>query len=504
MARGTPYRFARFGRGLNTTDGPYSLKEGYEDDPAQRGSESRGCLNVVSRSRGNIGRRNGCQSLSNLAIGGATTPQALSTFTAGSGSDSFLFVAYDNGTLVAISTTYAVTTLGTGLSTFLPWYWVRGTGDIYYGTNGSTRLRVNLSALPTITTSSWNPTSSVVTSPGSVYARFSLTTSNRTFSAGDASRPYSFFISEINDPTALVAEVQLNPAAGYPITGLGTSGPYVLAFTEREIHVIYDTETGANRRLATGFGTLAPRSIVETENGTFFLDSRAGVMVCDGNTAPRPIGTQIQPTWDSIGPSLQSSFTGVWHRRHYYLSGQYGSSWGMLDYDADLDSWWPNSVSARAVGVWSPQGAGTARMVGLYGSGAGQSQLWQLFVEGRGSDPDGDFTSYWSSPFHTFGAPHLRKRGREIHFDGKGLVSVTLTGGYDPTVGTPDKTTTLTSAGTGRPSGGSGVVTSGIQIGEDSVYSFGVARAWSVTFTGVSDFYWEIDAYTMLMTARTE
>lgn len=498
MARGNPSRFRRFARGLNTADGPYGLQEGFEDDPSGRGSECRACLNVVSRSRGNVGKRDGCTDIASVA---ATTPLSLAAI--GQDAAGFLIAACGDGSLRTLSAALSFTTVATGLSTTAPWSWVRDDDGYAYGSNGTdTPRKVNAAGSTT-----WTPTSTVVTSPGSVNCRYLTQAGNRTFSAGDAARPYSLFISEIADPTVLTAEVQFNPGSNYPITGLGTSGPYVLVFTERDIYVVYDTETGANRKLATGAGTLAHRTIVETEKGTFFLDARRGMMVCDGATAPRAIGDQIRPEWDKIAQEDHAAAGGVWFDRHYYLSAPFDGTLSILDYDSELDSWWPQSPATAEMAVWDRgEGAG---LVGLVGYEA-TTEVWDMFVPDVPDDPHSTFQSFWSSPFHVFGNGHLRKRGREIHFDGRGKLRVFLAGDYRPNDGDNDDDFDFDFTSEGGIFGGTGtfggVGTFGgsVTVGEDSLYSFGVARSWSVTVRSDGADYWEMDAYTMLMTTRTE
>src|SRR3954470_11635883 len=99
MARGQKaYRFARFGRGLNTADGVFGLHEGYEDDPQGKGSECRAVKNVVSLHRGNISKRAGCALLAHDA---SRTYKDMSIV--GAGASSFALCSSTAGGLYGIS-----------------------------------------------------------------------------------------------------------------------------------------------------------------------------------------------------------------------------------------------------------------------------------------------------------------------------------------------------------------------------------------------------------------
>jgi hypothetical protein len=58
-----------------------------------------------------------------------------------------------------------------------------------------------------------------------------------------------------------------------------------------------------------------------------------------------------------------------------------------------------------------------------------------MFVDGQRRTTATVFESYWSGPFHAFGAPHLRKRMNEIHVDARGLVDIYAATDFDLGVG---------------------------------------------------------------------
>jgi hypothetical protein len=125
VARGTPYRFSRFGRGLNVSAGPYSLREGYVDDPSGLGAECRDLMNVTSRRRGNVCRRDGCVDVVTLS---PSTPEINGLSVIGQDASSFAVISTSDGDLRAVSSAVpsVVSTLVlSGLSTSAPWRFVR-------------------------------------------------------------------------------------------------------------------------------------------------------------------------------------------------------------------------------------------------------------------------------------------------------------------------------------------------------------------------------------------
>jgi hypothetical protein len=119
------------------------------------------------------------------------------------------------------------------------------------------------------------------------------------------------------------------------------------------------------------------------------------------------------------------------------------------------------------------------------------------------------FESYWSGPFHAFGAPHLRKRCNEIHLDARGKVDIYVATDYDVGVGSIEGSGDFSSAGglfggSGTFGGSVGTFGGGGQVGEGWLYSLGIGRAWSLTFYSASEDAYEIDAYTMSMSFRRD
>jgi hypothetical protein len=114
VARGNPYRFQRFARGLNTADNVFNLADGLNDDTG-RGAEARDLLNVTSRSRGNVGKRDGSTTVK--ARGGIKDFSPVDADTA-----ALAIYSTTAGALFALDETGAETTLvASGLSGAAPW-----------------------------------------------------------------------------------------------------------------------------------------------------------------------------------------------------------------------------------------------------------------------------------------------------------------------------------------------------------------------------------------------
>lgn len=492
MARGRAYRFRRFARGLNTADGPYGLTDGYRDDPGARGSEARDVLNVVSQHRGNVRKRPGSSTFKLRA--GLKDLVAVDSDSAG-----IMLGSTTAGALFAYDELGVETSIAAGLSTTATWTWrhlpaIGGQGP-YLGMNGTDTPRYVTAALAT---GSWTASSGTVPN-----GRFTAYAGNRLWVGGATSDTYGVYFSEIGDPRNWpVANItRFDPEDGQPVTALGVSGPYVLVFKERAIYAIYDLDTSANRKVTDQAGTLSPKSIASTDRGTFFLDAERGVMVTDGNGARR-VSEQIQPTLDRISDSDKPAAVGVWWKNHYYLSCTLdGLTRVVLDYDTELDSWWIHSHTTTALTVFD-RGSGAE----LYG--ANVTGVARLMVPGLTTDEGVIYRSYWSGPFHDFGSPDLQKRCRALQLDGRGTADVyTLSDFYNgqgSVEGTADFVGTQSTFGGDGLFGGAGLFGGGVTIGEDTLFSLGVGRVWSLTVGNETSDDWELDGYVFRMDERRD
>lgn len=502
MARGRPYRFARFGRGLNTAEGPYGLREGYDNDPSGLGAESRGLLNVVSRHRGNISKRDGCVSLFQSPAPATEKFKDISVI--GNGGTSFALLSSSTGVLYAVSAALARTQLATGLSTSAPWTFLRmptiGAQGPAFGMNGTDAPKETDGTLAG--TGAWTATSGTL--PNGTLLEY---WENTLWIAGVSAAPYDLHWSGLGDPTSWPAAnvTEFEPNGGLPITALRAQGPYLLVFKERGIWRVYDSETSANLRYAENVGTVSPRTVVASPYGCFFLDPQRGVHLTDGNSVKR-VSQQIQPTLDGIAAPDLVNATGVYYDGHYYLSAKVNGAQLVLDYDVELDSWWVHSPAVAALATWDR--SSTLDLVGIL---AASGDCWQLFKSGELQDAGVTYESYWSGPYHTFGAPHLRKRCRQVHVDGRGLVDIYAATDYDTSHGSNEAQQSFSAAAGGGTFGGTGTFGAtvgtfggGGQVGEGRVYSLGVGRSWSMSFYSAYEDYWELDAYTMSMDMRKD
>jgi hypothetical protein len=122
---------------------------------------------------------------------------------------------------------------------------------------------------------------------------------------------------DFSTPAGWVAE--FDPNDGEQISGLGTIGPYVLVFKPSKTWLIYDLDTGANRRIGVNVGCVAHRSAVETPYGTFFL-AKDGVYRTDGTALKRVSADRVTPLIVGMPAGKRDLAAGAFWNGHYYLS----------------------------------------------------------------------------------------------------------------------------------------------------------------------------------------
>lgn len=523
--RGDPVLFQGFVDGVNLIDPPYSLTD----------RQARDARNVIAASRGGVRKRNGNVA---MPITGLTT-HVQSLF---AGTNPELLIAQDGTNLVTISSSGTRTVLATGLSATARWEWVAapantsaGTQGPYYGVNGVDAPRFVTS---TTTGGLWTTSGGAAIPVAGSNAKYIKYFSNRVILAGDPAFPSRVYASKILDPRVFAAPdgwaVDFDASDGMPITGLATVGPYLLVFKEHKTWVIYDPDTGANRRISDGIGCISHRSAVETPRGTMFL-ARDGLYRTNGQTVDL-ISERVQPVLDAMVAANVSAAAGAFFMDHYYLS--VSSTFGgvsaasnniVLDYDLTLDCWWLHTTPVTQFAVWR-QSTGT-NLLGArapnqtnYAGAAVAAGIDTFFVNGVNTDAGTPFNSYWSGPFHTFGTPYIRKRLRRLHFDGKGLIKVLLANDF-ATTGTQiasldfggSSSSSDTFGGTGSFGQGTtnfGGITAGTlaksideRIAFTPASSSGVsvgsvARAFGLTFANDTDSSFEVESYTLSITPR--
>lgn len=494
--RGNPARFSDFTGGLNTDAQPYLVGN----------TECRDCRNVLSTSRGSVVKRDGCSSfglaptVSNIdSLYGveATSPRFLVGVTADFG----LFKMDTAGVSSSIKGALSITNSR--------WEFIQApvtTGTVQgpvYGANG---VDAPIHWTGTGNAAAWTLTAGTIPNPKYLaYAGNRVFMANLSASAGlygTLSDPGSAFcFSDIGNPRTFPASniVLLDPGDGDAITGVGKVGPYLLVFKRRKTFVIYDTDTGANRRLSDSVGCCSHRSIAETPRGTFFLTQDRGVYSTDGQRV-KLVSDKVSPTLASVTASLRDTCAGAYFNDHYYLSvALTGSLDRVLDFDFDLESWWVHDTTVpRQWALWR-----ATNSLDLYGA-AGSQRVLKMYVSGIRQDNGVNFESYWKGPWQTFGAPFLRKRMRQVHFDAVGpfdfYIAKDFGDGDELAASAVCASETTTFGGSG--SYGSGTFGDGGSVQEARVYSLGVGRAWSAVFKATTNTSMVVDSYTLAYTMR--
>jgi hypothetical protein len=334
--------------------------------------------------------------------------------------------------------------------------------------------------------------------------------------------------------------VRFDASDGYPITGIGTCGPYVLVFKEFKTWAIHDLDTGANRKIADSVGCVAQNSIVETALGTFFLTADQGIYLTNGAKLSE-MSYKVRPTILEINESKRQYAAGVYWADHYYLSYPTTDSAvnnRTLDYDVQLKAWWLHSLAPNQWLVSSIAGE-TAPYGVTPGAGKGVVRAFAPGVYTDVGEPyEGEhgLAAFWFSSWQVFSyyifrhrvkTPFLKKRIRAIHFDGSGeIIPVIGQNFYTPGVeepgvvgnanqdapslpvnfsadeqifGNPDEEQLFG----GEEYKGVRMYFGGASSVQDArVYSPGIARAWSTGFGNNSAEPFEVDSFTYMMQFR--
>ena len=532
--RGTPFVHGDFRGGLNTKAANYLLED----------NQCRDCLNVQSTSTGAIVKRNGCVGI------GANLPDVPKSVFAVESTTTDHFLVAAGGALA--STEGSGSTLADGFSSDTwdfaeatdqdgqgPVFMVNGTNppQAYNGTALTAWTRDSASTLGTPDTAVPN-------------GKYLAVHESRVVIAGESTNPSTLYWSEVQVgvgtlPRRWMIENQqlFDPNDGDVITGIGRVGSNLMVFKKHKVFVVYDLNTGANRRLTTNIGCVSHRSIVETPQGTFFL-ADSGVYVTNGSS--------VQLVSEQITPSLQaltnkSSAVGVVHENHYYLSfpddatGTVGidAVAPVFDYDLVLKSWWLHNVGFSETRViYDFTTRFNDAVSELYG--AAYNDVGQLFVPDTYTDFGSAYPWRWAGPWLAPGQarvvyPATRKRLRALRVDGFGRVKLTVdkdfyesdtpvsaqnpNGSVSTTLFALPESTTLGSSTTYfgdidssvSPSLTMGPTTFGdaTSMSQARVWGQGVARSWSLTFENdESDLDTPIAAviqnYTIFLQERTQ
>lgn len=541
MARGTPFSFDGFIGGLNTVDSPYTLQA----------TETRDCLNVIATTRGAIRKRTG----STLFTASPPTVELNSAFAATISGTKWLIVA-GGGKIYKVSTAGAVTEIGKGFSgaryTMVQAPTGTGVGGLgpVYMSNGVDAPQEWTGTGEVKPWSGKNDTEHYGTSPFVPNGAYMVFVGNRVWMTGISTDPSAVWFSDIvsigagggqGDPTSWPKTnvVRFDSSDGYPITGIGTIGPYILVFKEHKTWVIHDINTGANRNLASNIGCVANRSITETPEGTFFLTADQGVYLTDG-THIREMSYNVRPTILGINQAQRANAAGAYYNNHFYLSFASDASATnsrTLDYDMQLKSWWLHDLTANQWAQYEPS------EIGLYSVRPGTSKgVIQAFVPNVFADVGEPYagahslTAYWFGswiPFYIFihrhavSAQFVKKRVRAIHFDGSGIINpivfkdfhqsavqlpavVGSSPQYEPAlpVNFAAGETTFGNTDTGQVFGGTEykgfeMIFGGAAVTQEArLYSLGTAKVWSVGFGNTNSEPFEVDSFTLFAQFR--
>jgi hypothetical protein len=485
-------RFVDFRGGVNTKSSPYLVDQ----------KEARDARNVVSTTRGSVRKRDGCETFGSLGSTG-------STLFAATALDPAVLICINGGNIVAVDSGGSSTDIDGGIGMSSNDFAVvqaptqGGQGPVYLCNGADAPIQWT----GTGNVALWTATAG--TGPG-VYRvtlpvpKHMIVHDNRLFmanvtGAGTADGASTLVWSDIGAPRSFDQDnvTMFDPNDGDEITGLGKVGPYLLVFKRHKTFLVSDSTTSENRRISASVGCVAPRSIAESPQGTYFLTADRGVYLTNGSSV-KAVSENLAPTLDSVVSSWRDNSAGVFYNEHYYLSvSTQGARLDLtLDLDTTLGSWWLHSFAANQ---WAICDFATADA--LFAANSETAKISRCFVPGATQDNGANFTAYWKGPWQTEGLPDYRKRLRQLHLDGIGPFDVYLATDFGP-----DETlakASVCSTATGTLFGGTltfagaGVYGDVIPTQEDRAHTLGVARAFSVIFTAATSTMMEIDSYTM-------
>jgi hypothetical protein len=383
------------------------------------------------------------------------------------------------------------------------------------------------------------------TSPNVPQGKYMIWAGNRIWMTGVEADQSAVFFSGIvpigaggeeGDPSSWPKAnvVRFDASDGKPITGIGTVGPYILVFKESKTWVIHDINTGANRKIADKIGCVAQRSIVETAGGTFFLTADQGVYHTNGSTVTE-MSYNVRPTILGINPAQREFAAGEYWNNHYYLSfakGTSATSNRTLDYDSVLKSWWLHDLTGNQ---WARFEATTGEPHLYCIPPKAKAGVVQAFVEGTYQDSGKNYTgnevlgAFWLGawePFayyifrHRIKAPFLKKRVRQIFFNGEGQIIPGVYKNFQigerqekAVPGSKPETepelpvnfepsTTKWAEGEGIWGTGEGIWGGEATVGQARIYAPGIANVWSVGFGNNSAEPFTVEAFAYMIQFR--
>lgn len=437
MATGSPVLYADFSGGINTEAGPYLVAE----------NECQDARNVTASRLGSFKKRHGFSKHSEIKNGSTVlldgNPHSL--FASNLSSKTLIAVGnyYNNSNdaIVKINGDGSASALKTDAAANKRWEFVQGPkgepdnsdptikqGPIY-GLNG-TDDPIYWDGTSN-STATWTATGEA-THPAK-YCTMLIYSQDKLWAAGDTRETYTgrLYSSGLNnalnapDPCNWDSDLTLDiePDDGEIITGLGTLGPYIVVFKNKKTYVIDNPAELTYRVVSSSVGCVAPRSVVETSMGTFFLSEDMGVCVTDGQSITK-LSDNIDPTIEAVmndAADAAPNSAAVFYENSYYLSVPVNGSANelTLEYNLDTQSWWMHTCVSNQFAVSDP--AGTPR---LYSASPANIVIHRAFDPNSFTDSNGTndlpYTSYWTGPYWAWGQPHLNKRINQYRIDGLG------------------------------------------------------------------------------------
>jgi hypothetical protein len=507
--RGESVVFDDFRGGANLDSAPYSLDL----------NQARDSLNGVSTNIGSFQKRNGFRNISD--DGSDPTKEIVSLFPYNAATD-FLIGVGDDG---AAQDIYSITEGGVFTD-------IQGAATMSVGTKWDAiqapqtidTVRGPLFMLNGVDTPlSWDGSGNVDTwtapTSGSVpNGKYIAYHNNRVWVAGVAANPSKLYGSGLGNPGDWASPsgvtTDFDPDDGEPITGLGTIGPYLLVFKPSKTYVVFNTDTAGYRRISDGVGCVANKSIVETDQGTFFLSTDQGIMTTDGSSVS-PISTKV----DSLLSDANSEHAAAtYHKKKYYLSFDIGGhNDHILELDTRYGSFFPHRIQVAAdeitgVNDWAILNPSTD--MDLYAAAASDTTpcVFEAFAPNTFADNGLGYESYWITQWHTMDMPHIRKILRQLRVDALGQFQFAMAKSFAPNLSEEGGQIWEQAEGSGSTIfGGSGTFGgSGGTFGgellpqEHRFYTLGTARAFSFKFFSELTSSWELYAYTMALGMRRD
>lgn len=268
-------------------------------------------------------------------------------------------------------------------------------------------------------------------------AKLLLYSNNRMWAAnmgayGALTDPESSLVwSELGDPRNWPAAnvVSFDPHDGDQIRAIVPLGQNLLVFKQRKAWLIYDLDTGANRRIGVEVGQLvsAERTVVETPHGVVFIDPDRGVCVTDGYKVDF-IGEAIQPQLrENQVDGLLVNATAVYHLDKYLLctnnNDNTTSYQALYEYDFSTKTWWQHATLAKNIAYYPSYAFGEGRVLAARAPASNRPQ-WMWVLDNLQSEVSATAITLnsclWTSRYHDFGDPQMRKRLRHINIYGEG------------------------------------------------------------------------------------